>query len=148
MLKKYGIGLTLSFVVLLLLFVVDAQLYHQVMPLHVPIILLSLHVMVHKQLIPEKRYGAYSFFVLVVAASIFFSLPEFTHQQAQEHILATYGQDLDFIQQDNLPLDRGEGWHPFAPTWGYAFVGTVPSSNEHISFLFIPDTGRILEIAP
>lgn len=126
----------------------DAQIYHQVMLLNTPIILLSLHVIVYKYLIPEKRYGAYFFFVLVMGASIFFSLPEFTHQQAQEHILATYGQGLELKEQDNLPLNRDDPWDPFAPRWGYAFVGTVPSSNEHISFLFIPDSGRIFEIAP
>lgn len=148
MLKKYGVGLILSLVILLLLFIVDAQIYHQVMLLNTPIILLGLHVIVYKHLIPEKRYGAYFFFVLMVGASIFFSLPEFTHQQAQEQIFATYGQDLQLMEQDNLPLDRDDVWQPFAPRWGYAFAGTVPPSNEHISFLFIPDSGRIFEIAP
>lgn len=146
--KKYAVGFALSLGILILLLIIDAQLYHQVMPLHAPIIFLSLHVVIYKHLIPEKRYGAYSFFVLVVAASIFFSLPAFTHQQAQKQILTTYGQDLDLMEQDNLPLDREDAWHPFAPTWGYAFLGTVPSSQEHTSLLFIPDTGRIIEIAP
>lgn len=146
--KKYRVGLILSLVVLFLLMVVNAQLYHHVMPLYTPIMFLTFHVLVYKHLIPEKRYGAYFFFVLVVGASIFFSLPEFTHQQAQEHIWATYGQDLELTEQDNLPLDRSDLWHPFAPSWGYAFVGTVPSSNKHISLLFIPDTGRIFEIDP
>nr|WP_192962916.1 hypothetical protein [Planococcus sp. ZOYM] len=146
--KKYAVGFALSLGILILLLIIDAQLYHQVMPLHAPIILLSLHVMVHRYLIPEKRYGAYSFFVLVVAASIFFSLPAFTHQQAQEHILKTYGQDLELTEQDNLPLDREDAWDPFKPAWGYAFLGFVSSKEEHTSLLFIPDTGRILEIAP
>lgn len=146
--KKYAVGFALSLGILILLLIIDAQLYHQVMPLHAPIIFLSLHVVIYKHLIPEKRYGAYSFFVLVVAASIFFSLPAFTHQQAQKHILTTYGQDLELTEQDNLPLDREDTWHPFAPTWGYTFLGTVPSSEEHTSLLFIPDTGKILEIAP
>ena len=146
--KKYAVGFALSFGMLILLLIINAQIYHRVMPLSAPIIFLSLHVVVYTYLLPEKRYGAYSFFVLVVAATIFFSLPEFTHEQAQERILTTYGQDLDLMEQDNLPLDREDTWHPFAPSWGYAFLGTVPSSNEHTSLLFIPDTGRIIEIAP
>lgn len=148
LLKKYGVGLFLSLVVLLLLFIVNAQIYRHVMLLNTPIILLSLHVIVYKHLMPEKRYGAYFLFVLVVGASFFFSLPEYTYQQAQEDILDAYGQDLKLTEQDNLPLERDNSWNPFAPRWGYAFVGTVPSTQEHISFLFIPDTGRILEIAP
>lgn len=146
--KKYGIGLILSLVVLLLLLIVNAQVFHNVMPLNAPIIFLTLHVMVYRYLIPEQRYGAYVFFVLMVGASIIFSLPEFTHQQAQDQILATYGPELKLTIQENLPLDRNEVWHPFAPSWGYAFLGTVPSIEEHTSLLFIPDTGRIIEIAP
>lgn len=146
--RKYLGGVIFSIIMLFLLLVVDAQIYHKVMLLNTPIILLSLHVILYKHLIPEKRFGAYFFFLLVMGAAFFFSLPEFTHQQAQEQIIATYGQDLELMEQDNLPLDRYDSWNPFAPRWGYAFVGTVPSSNEHISFLFIPDTGRIFEIAP
>ncbi|PSL41046.1 hypothetical protein B0H99_103180 [Planomicrobium soli] len=146
--KEYKGGFTISLFILILLFVVNEQIYHNVMALHAPILFLSLHVMVHKHLIPEKRYGAYFFFVFVVGASIFFSMPEFTHQQAQEHILANYNQDLELTEQDNLPLDRSDVWHPFAPSWGYAFLGTVPSSGENISLLFIPDNGKFFEIAP
>lgn len=72
LLKKYGVGLFLSLVVLLLLFIVNAQIYRHVMLLNTPIILLSLHVIVYKHLMPEKRYGAYFLFVLVVGASFFF----------------------------------------------------------------------------
>lgn len=147
-LRKYGIGLILSLIVLLLLLIVNAQVYHNVMPLNVPIIFLTLHVMIYRYLIPEQRYGTYFFFVLMVGVSIIFSLPEFTHLQAQEKILTTYGSELELTTQGNLPLDRNEVWNPFAPNWGYAFLGTVPSIEEHTSLLFIPDTGRIFEIAP
>ncbi|WP_084245873.1 hypothetical protein [Planomicrobium okeanokoites] len=146
--KKYGFGLILSLVVLLLLLIVNVQVYHNVMPLNAPIIFLTLHVMVYRYLIAEQRYGAYVFFVLMVGASIIFSLPEFTHQQAKDKILATYGPELELTIQENLPLDRNEVWDPFAPNWGYAFLGTVPSSEEHTSLLFIPDTGKMVEIAP
>lgn len=147
--REYRIGLILSAVVFILLLSVNTQFYHNVMPLSAPITLLMLHVMIYRYLIPEKRYGAYCFLVLMVGVSIIFSLPEFTHQQAQEQILVTYGSDMELTIQENLPLDRNEVWNPFAPNWGYAFLGTVPSIEEgHTSLLFIPDTGRIFEIAP
>lgn len=147
--REYGIGLILSAVVFILLLSVNTQFYHNVMPLSAPIIFLTLHVMIYRYLIPAQRYGAYFFFVLMVGVSIIFSLPEFTHQQAQEQILVTYGSDMELTIQENLPLDRNEVWNPFAPNWGYAFLGTTPSiEEEHTSLLFIPDTGRIFEIAP
>ena len=148
-LREYGIGLILSTVVFIILLIANKQFYHNVMPLSAPIIFLTLHVMIYRHLIPEQRYGAYFFFVLMVGVSIIFSLPEFTHQQAQEQILVTYGSDMELTIQENLPLDRNEVWNPFAPNWGYAFLGTVPSiEEERTSLLFIPDTGRIFEVAP
>ncbi|ANU20546.1 hypothetical protein BBI15_10120 [Planococcus plakortidis] len=147
--REYRIGLILSAVVFILLLSVNTQFYHNVMPLSAPITLLTLHVMIYRYLIPEKRYGVYFFFVLMVGVSIIFSLPKYTHQQAQEQILVTYGLDMELTIQENLPLDRNEAWNPFAPNWGYAFLGTVPSvEEEHTSLLFIPDTGRIFEITP
>lgn len=119
------------------------------MPLNAPIIFLALHVMIYRYLIPAQRYGSYFFFVLMVGVSIIFSLPEFTHQQAQEQILATYGSEMELIIRENLPLDRNEALHIFAPNWGYAFLGTISSIEEqHTSLLFVPDTGKIFEIAP
>lgn len=147
--KKYGGGLILSLVVLLFLLIVNAQVYHNLMPMNVPIIFLTLHVIIYRYLIPEQRFVAYFIFILMVGVSVVFSLPEFTHQQAQEQILATYGSELELTTQGNLPLDRNDDWHPFSTNWGYAFLGTVPSiGDQHTSFLFIPDTGRIIEIAP
>lgn len=147
--REYGIGLILSTVVFIILLIANKHFYHNVMPLSAPIIFLTLHVMIYRHLIPAQRYGAYFFFVLMVGVSIIFSLPEFTHQQAQEQILVTYGSDMELTIQENLPLNRNEVWNPFAPNWGYAFLGTVPSNEEgHTSLLFIPDTGRIFEVAP
>lgn len=113
--REYGMGLILSMVVFILLLLINTHFYHNVMPLSAPIIFLTIHVMIYSYLIPARRYGAYFFFVLIVVVSIVFSLPEFTHQKAQEQILATYGSEMKLTNLENLPLDRNEVLHPFAP---------------------------------
>lgn len=143
--KKYLTGAIISIVLFIVLLIVDAQIYHNTMPLSAPISFLALHVLAFKHLIPEKRYTAYLFILLMIGAAVFFSLPEYTHQQAKEKVLASYDME-GVIELGNLPLE--DSWNPFASRWAYAFEGVDPSEQTKIWLLFIPHSGKVFEIEP
>lgn len=140
--KKYLNGAIISIVLLVVLLIIDAQIYNKTMPLSAPITFIVLHVTIYRYLIPEKKFAAYFFFVLVMGAAVFFSLPEFTHQQAKEKVVASY--DMELIELGNLPLV--DSWNPFASRWAYAFEVVDPSSQTRIRLLFIPHSGKVFEI--
>lgn len=142
--KKYLIGGIISIVLFVVLLIISAQIYNNTMPLIAPISFLTLHVLAFKYLIPEKRYAAYFFIVFMFGAAVFFSLPEYTHQQAQEKVLASY--DMELTELGNLPLE--DSGNPFASRWAYAFEGVEPTDKTRIWLLFIPHSGKVFEIEP
>lgn len=142
--KEYVIGAIISLILLVVLLLVDAEIYNSVMPLGVSIVFITLHVTVYRYLIPERKYAAYVFFILIMGMGIFLSLPEYTHQQAKEKVLGSY--DIEFDELGNLPLE--DSWNPLASKWAYAFEGSNPSDQTRIGLLVIPQTGKVFEIAP
>lgn len=109
--KEYGNGILLSLGIAVLLIVINAEVYHGVMTLNLPLVFLALHVLAYRHYLLQKRYGAYCFFILAFGATIFFSLPALTHQQVEAKALSSY--DLEEVKATTVPVILS--WNPFAP---------------------------------
>lgn len=146
-LKKYIVGSILSITVFVILMIVNQQVFNNVMPLTAPIAFLVSHVVVFAQLVPEKKWFRYLFFVLILGAAIALSVPEFTQQEARQLVHAEYG-ELALTELDIIPTTGGSEWNPFNPRWAYAFEAEASETGEPITLMVIPDSGKVFEIMP
>lgn len=138
--KKYTPGLIISLIFLILLVLVDWKVYSSVMPLTLPIVLLSLHVIVYKHLIPNKKRLRYFMFSSLLILSVYLSLPKVTHTQAKEKVLNNHS--INIVEMSTVPIHRS--WNPFVSTRAYFFKGYDSKSEEEISLMVSPNTGKIL----
>ncbi|MDE4086894.1 hypothetical protein PO902_17745 (plasmid) [Planococcus maritimus] len=141
--KDYGVGVILSVGTAILLLVINAEIYQNVMALALPMILLALHVVAYKYYLREKRYGAYSCFVLFLGLVIFFSLPAITQQQAETKVLSSY--DLEQVAVTTVPVLRS--WNPFEPVGAYLVSG-ISTSGEELVLFVSTKTGEVHETNP
>lgn len=146
-LKRYIAGSILSIFIFIILVIINQQMFDGVMPLTAPIAFLVSHVFVFAQLVPEKKWFRYLFFVLLLGAVIYLSLPEFTQQEARELIREEYG-ELALTELDIVPTTGGSEWNPFNPRWAYAFEAEASGTGEPITLMVVPDSGKVFEIEP
>lgn len=146
-LKKYIAGSILSIVIFIILIIINQQVFDNVMPLSAPIAFLVSHVVVFAQLVPEKKWFRYLFFLLILGAVIYLSIPEFTQGEARELIHAEYG-ELALMELESVPTTGGNDWNPFNPGWAYAFEAEAPETGEPITLMVVPDSGKVFEIEP
>lgn len=141
--KGYGVGAILSTGLAVLLCVINAQFYANVMKLTLPIVFLMLHVLAYRHYLLEKRYGTYTCFVLTFAITVFFSLPALTQQQAELKAANQYG--LDHVEASTVPVT--DSWNPFDPHAAYFFKGNSPTEGE--LYLFVSSkTGNVHRSEP
>lgn len=114
------------------------------MPMNVIITLLVMQVVFSKYWITEKKRYPYIFFIPLFVIGVYFSLPEFTFNQAKAKVESEYG--LTAVHAENVPLDNLDSWNPFISNWGFIFDGRETDSQEIISVLVIPHNGNIFII--
>lgn len=141
--KNYLPGIIISLVLLTILFIVDAQIYNNVMSLNVIVTLLVMHVVLSKYWITEKKRYPYIFFVPIFIIGVYFSLPEYTYNQAKAKVENDYG--LMEVNMELVPFDPSGTWNPFASRWGYLFEGWKMDSEDVVSVLVVPHNGRMFE---
>ena len=141
--KNYMPGNIISLALLAILFIVDGQIYHNVMSVNVIITLLVMQVVLSKYCITEKKRTPYIIFVPIFIISVYFSLPEYTYDQAKAKVEDDYG--LMNVNVELVPFDSSPTWNPFASKWGYLFKGRKADSEEVVSVLVVPHNGRMFE---
>lgn len=139
--KNYLPGTIISLVLLAILFIVDREIYNNVMAVNVIITLLVLQVVLSKYWITEKKRSPYIFFVPIFIISVYFSLPEYTYNQAKAKVEHDYG--LKDVEVELVPFDSSGNWNPFVSQWGYLFKGRDTDSEEVVSVLVVPSNGRM-----
>lgn len=144
-LGSYKRGALLSGGILVALLVLNDQLYGNVMNLSLPITLIVLHVLIFKYLMPQKRYAAYSFFLLVLALAIYFALPALTQQEAQYEATGRY--QLEQVEATTVPALPTNSWNPFGANSAYFFTGQSPK-GEQIHLLVNPANGKVFLSEP
>lgn len=142
-LKDYLPGAIISLVLLVIFFIVDSQVYMNVMPGHLIITFLVMHVVVYKSLIPEKKYRPYFLYVLIFIAAVYFSVPEYTYEQAKAKVENDYG--LVDVKVERVPFDTSKSWNPFESSRGYLFSGRDKDSDEAVSVLVVPHNGKMFK---
>lgn len=136
--KNYILGFALSLVFLVILIVVNRQVYSNVMSSSVLFHLLVLHVIFCKNLITDKKRLQYVIFVVVFILSVYFSLPNLTYNQATEKVMDTY--EMDIVETYTVPVQQE--WNPFDPNRAYVFKG-VNSKSEEVSIMVSASTGKV-----
>ncbi|WP_033543627.1 hypothetical protein [Planococcus sp. CAU13] len=141
--KNYIPGAIISLILLIVFFIVDSQIYRNVMPGHFIITFLVMHVVVYKYLIPEKKYGSYLLYVLIFIAAVYFSVPEYTYAQAKAKVENDYS--LVDVNVERVPFDTSRSWNPFESSRGYLFSGRNINSDEAVSVLVVPHNGKMFK---
>ena len=113
------------------------------MSLSVLITLLVLQVIFYKYRITEKKCLPYFIFVFIFIVSVFFSLPELTHNQAKEKVINNY--EMKIVETDTVSIQDNNSWNPFASDRAYFFKG-YNSKLEEISIMVSANTGKVIVI--
>lgn len=142
--KDYLPGAIISLILMIVFFIVDSQIYKNVMSSQLIITLLVMHVMVFKYLISEKKYGSYLLYVLIFFIAVYFSLPEYTFNQAKTKVENDYS--LVDVHVEKVPFDPSGSWNPFNSHWGYMFRGRDMNSEEAVSVLVVPHNGKMFKM--
>lgn len=137
--KNYKPGVIISLIIFIILALVDSQVYSNVMSLSVLIHLLVLHVVFYKYLVTDKKRLPYLIFIFIFIASLFFSLPKLTHNQAKEKVLDNH--KINIVETSTIPLE--DNWNPFASDRAYFFKG-YNSKSEKISIMVSPNIGKVI----
>ncbi|ANU28628.1 hypothetical protein [Planococcus versutus] len=141
--KDYRIGIALSVGMAILLLVINAEVYQNVMSIALPMILLVLHVVVYKQYLREKRYGVYFGFVLLLGIVVVFSFPALTHQQAETKVSSSY--DMEQLEFTTVPVISS--WNPLDPKGAYLFSGISRTEGKLVVFVSTK-TGEVHQTNP
>ncbi|HSI67315.1 MAG TPA: hypothetical protein VK947_07860 [Planococcus sp. (in: firmicutes)] len=140
--KEFIPGIILSLIGLVLLLLVDSQIYGGVMNLNMMILCLALHVFLLRLFLVDRRWVMYSIFITVFPILLFFSIPDLTQQQAMDKAVALHQIE---IKETSKVLTNGiDDWNPFNSYNAYHFKGTA--GEEEMSVIVIPDSGRVFVI--
>lgn len=143
--KNYIPGAIISLVLLVIFFIIDSQIYMNVMPSQFIITLLVMHVVVFKYLIPPKKYGSYLLYVLIFVIAVYFSVPEYTYNQAKAKVENDYS--IVDVSIERVPFDTSRSWNPFESSWGYLFSGRDKDRDRDkaVSVLVVPHNGKMFK---
>lgn len=144
-LGSYKGGALLSGGLLIVLILLNDQLYSNVMNLSLPVTLIVLHILIFKYLIPQKRYVAYSAFLLILVLAIYLALPALTQQEAQHKAAGLY--QLEQVKATTVPTLLANSWNPFEADSAYFFTGQSPA-GEQIYLLVNPANGKVVMSEP
>ena len=114
------------------------------MPTSIITSLLVIQVFCYKVYVAEKTVYPYVILIPLLILAVYFSLPEYTYDQAKAKVENEYS--LADVSVEKVPLDTSDSWNPFVSSWGYLFSGNEVNSDKAVSILVVPDNGRMIEM--
>lgn len=140
-LKDYMPRFIIAAIILVILELVNSQVYNNVMSFTVIIPFLVSFVIIYNHTISaKKQILRYIIFILLFLVCVYFSLPGLTFNQAKEKVLNNH--DITIGETYIVPLYVDDEWDPFITRFAYFFEGRN-SKSEKISIMVIPDTGKV-----
>ncbi|MBT2639787.1 hypothetical protein [Bacillus sp. ISL-39] len=137
--EKSYLGWGISLVSFLVIMVVDQTVYIGVWPSTLPVILLVTHGLYFSEEGKRRWRIPYWVFALLFLTVLYFSIPQFTYNQAKEIVLDKY-EVINEIEQIIPVMDSR--FHPFAYTHFYSFKVKTMDAEQRV--MVNPDTGRVI----
>lgn len=137
--NKSYLGWGISLAAFLIIMVVDQMVYLGVWPSTLPVILLVTHALYFRTDVKGKRRVPYWIFAALFLTVLYFSLPDYTYNQAKEIVQEKY----EIINEKELTIPvMDSGFHPFAYTHFYTFKVRTMDAEQRV--MVNPDTSEII----
>ncbi len=140
--KSILYSITVSFILIIPLWVVDYFVYNSVMNTIIPVSLISGTVAALRHTESVSWYRR-SLALAIIGGAIYFVIPAYTLSEAKDAIHQALHEDVTLFKLDITPMER-DGSDLLSPKWFYTFRVIESNGSEYI-LIFNPDSGKFFK---